>query len=144
MPLPLPPRGDKTDHVATEPSAVNDRRPHDVEDKLRTLRDYRRAGGLCIKCGEKWSWDHRCAEQVQLHVLQEFWDICHAEDSGDCVSDSTEPTEAQVLVAVSLAALNGKTVINTIQFIGSVQGFQARILLDSGSSHTFLSASFAP
>ena len=96
------------------------------------------------KCGEKWSWDYRCAEQVQLHVLQEFWDICHAEDSGDCVSDSTEPTEAQVLVAVSLAALNGKIVINAIQFIGSVQGFQARILLDSGSSHTFLSASFAP
>jgi len=55
FPLPLPPRVDKTDRGATEPVPVEDRRPRGVDDKLHTLRDYRRARGLCIKCGEKWS-----------------------------------------------------------------------------------------
>lgn len=114
-----------------------------MEDKLRTLRDYRRARGLCIKCGEKWSCDHRCSETIQLHVLQEFWDICHVEDSGEGVPEESDTTDAQMLLAISVSALTGKSAINSIQFQGWVQGFPARILLDSGSSHTFVSASFA-
>lgn len=77
-------------------------------------------------------------------MLQEFWDICHAEDSGDCTSELAETSDAQVLLALSVAALNGKSVINAIQFQGLIQGYTAQILIDLGSSHTFVSASFAP
>jgi hypothetical protein len=52
LPLPLPPRGDKIDRAPAAPSSGDDRRPRGLDDKLRTLRDYRRARGLCIKCGE--------------------------------------------------------------------------------------------
>jgi len=52
--------------------AGEERRPRGVEDKLNTLRSYRRARGLCIRCGEKWSRDHRCPDALQLHALQEF------------------------------------------------------------------------
>jgi hypothetical protein len=44
---------------------------------------------------------------------------------------------------VSLAALNGRDTVSTIQFQGSVQGVSAKILLDSGSSHTFVSTEFS-
>lgn len=54
------------------------------------------------------------------------------------------PTDAQVLMALSVAALHGKSVVNAIQFQGVIQGYTAKILLDSGSSHTFVSANFAP
>jgi len=60
-----------------------ERRGHGVEDRLNTLRSYRHARGLYIHCGEKWSYDHRCSENIQLHVLQEFWDICHNKTSSD-------------------------------------------------------------
>jgi hypothetical protein len=128
---------DKNDTAAT--SAGTERRGRGVEDRLNTLRSYRRARGLCIHCGEKWSRDHRCSENIQLHVLQEFWDICHNED----ISDDSQPDEnvadAQVLLAVSIAALNGTASAATMQFQGTAQGLPVQILLDSGSSHTFVS-----
>jgi hypothetical protein len=35
-----------------------------IDAKLNTLCDYYRARGLCIRCGKKWSHDHRCPEQI--------------------------------------------------------------------------------
>jgi len=98
------------------PTAGADRRGCGIEDRLNTLRSYRRARGLSIHCGEKWSRDHRCSESIQLHVLQEFWDICHNEASSDDSQPTEEPAEAQVLLAVSLAALNGSAATSTMQF----------------------------
>ena len=74
-----------------------------------------------------------------MHVLQEFWDICHNEASSDDSQPTEEPAEAQVLLAVSLAALNGSAAASTMQFQGAIQGLPVKILLDSGSSHTFVS-----
>jgi hypothetical protein len=138
LPLPLPPRSNKAELALAE-----DRRSRGLDDKLKTLRDYRRAWGLCIRCGEKWSRDHKCSETVQLHVLQEFWDICHSDEPDDSVVAEGFSTQSQVFLAVSVAALNGQSSISAIQFQGMVQGHPARILIDSGSSHTFVSHSLA-
>lgn len=121
---------------------MEDRRGRGVEDKLKTLRDYRRARGLCIRCGEKWSCDHKCSETVQLHVLQEFWDICHSDESEASEPPTDSVQDAQVFLAVSVAALSGKSSVSAIQFQGQVQGHSAKILVDSDSSHTFVSHSF--
>ena len=101
---------------------MEERRGRGIDDKLKTLRDYRHARGLSIRCGEKWSRDHKCSETVQLHVLQEFWDICHSDDSAAPEQDTDSVHDAQVLLAVSVAALSGKSSINAIQFRGKVQG----------------------
>jgi len=81
LPLPSPPAPDKisatvpaTDRRAPEPTRG---RPYD--DKLAALRSYRRAKGLCIKCAEKWHRDHKCPDSVQLHVLQEVFDLLQLE-----------------------------------------------------------------
>jgi hypothetical protein len=31
--------------------------------------------GLCIRCAEKWSREHKCVATVQLHVVQELFDL---------------------------------------------------------------------
>ena len=82
---------------------------------------------------------HRCSENIQFNVLQEFWDICHNDASSDDSQPAEEPTEAQVLLVVSLAALNGSAAASTKQFQGAIQGLPVKILLDSGRSHTFVS-----
>ena len=69
-PMPAPPNADKTDKPVTTPGP--EQRGRGVEDRLNTLRSYRRVRGLYIHCGEKWSWDHSCSENIQLHVLQEL------------------------------------------------------------------------
>jgi hypothetical protein len=52
------------------------------EDKLQTLKSFRRKNGLCFRCGEKWSHNHKCPEQVPLHVLEESWDAVDADHDG--------------------------------------------------------------
>ncbi|XP_066332617.1 uncharacterized protein [Miscanthus floridulus] len=57
MPLPhLQPRQERPDRPMN-PNPGPERRGRGVDDKLSTLRDYRRARGLCVWCGEKWSRD---------------------------------------------------------------------------------------
>lgn len=69
VPLPLPPsRG-----ASNGGNRPDERRG--MDDKLRALRSYRRARGLCYTCGEKWSREHKCAATVQLHVVEELWDM---------------------------------------------------------------------
>lgn len=46
------------------------------DDKLATLRSYRKARGLCVRCGEKWAPGHRYAPVPQVHALQEVWAVC--------------------------------------------------------------------
>jgi hypothetical protein len=47
-------------------------RGNQSEDKAATLMNYRRAKGLCYKCGLKWSPGHKCATSVPLHVVEEL------------------------------------------------------------------------
>ena len=41
-------------------------------ERWSALQAFRRAKGLCVRCADKWSRDHKCAPSVQLHVLQEI------------------------------------------------------------------------
>jgi hypothetical protein len=43
-----------------------------VEDKVNALVAYRITKGLCRKCGDKWHKGHKCADSIQLNVLQEI------------------------------------------------------------------------
>lgn len=58
--------------------STNDRRggttmnPRTDDGKLSALKAYRRAKGLCFKCGERWSQSHRCSANVPLHVVEEM------------------------------------------------------------------------
>lgn len=36
----------------------------------RQLRDHRRAHGLCFKCGDRYSREHRCKQPTQLLTIQ--------------------------------------------------------------------------
>ena len=39
-------------------------------DKLAALMAYRKAKGLCYKCGLKWGSQHKCPESVALNVVE--------------------------------------------------------------------------
>jgi hypothetical protein len=137
-PLPHVPPPQWAEHDDKPTVMAPDRRGHGVEEKLSTLHDYCCAHGLCIRCVEKWSRDHKCPEAIQLHVPQKLWEVCHAEDclEPEC-EEETEEISAQLCMAISMAASSGTVSLHAIQFKGTVQGHAARILVDSGSSHTF-------
>jgi hypothetical protein len=76
--------------------------------------------------------------------LQELWDVCHGDE---CLEPEVpvyeEQEAAQVCMAISMVASTRVQSVNAIQFLGNVHGLRARILVDSGSSHTFFSQSLA-
>jgi len=70
--LPLlasPARPDKVERPGPAGTS-DDWHVHGMEDKLDTLRNYSHVRGLYVRCGEKWSRNHCCPKQIQLHVLQ--------------------------------------------------------------------------
>jgi len=71
--------------------------------------------------------------------MQELWDLLALEESPD---SSEEPTE-QLLLALSHDAQMGSQSHRTIQFQGTIHGKPVVVLVDSGSSASFLAASVA-
>ena len=109
------------------------------DDKLAALRSQRRAQGLCMKCGEKWGKQHKCPDKVSMNVLEEFLDIIQPEQQGSESSDeSCEDEDADVFV-LSQCAQEGVQGKKTIKLSGIVDKQEILILVDSGSSCTFLS-----
>lgn len=114
--------------------------PHSsAEDKFQALRASGRVRVLCIRCRAKWSRDHKCSEVVQQHLVQELLDMFPQDEDTDEASPSS-PTSSQVMMHLSVAALAGVSAPKTFSLMGDIQGIPLSILVDSGSSHTFISA----
>lgn len=118
-------------------------KPGSTDDKLTALRRFRRARGLCEKCAEKWSPGHKCVAAAHLHALEEVWDLLIPEepDPPDPKYD-TSPDEEQLFMSVSRVAWTGSNFVRTLKFQGFLQGHPMLILVDSGSSHSFLHTKF--
>lgn len=110
------------------------------EDRLAALKSYRRSKGLCFVCGERWSKDHKCATSVQLHVVQELLDHLQSDvfASGTESAPVSEDSDNSVLMAISQHAVWGTESSKSIKLRGWVQDFELLMLVDSGSTHSFM------
>lgn len=108
---------------------------------MEVVRNYRMAKGLCKVCAEKWQKGHKCSAAVQLHAVQELWDIYQPEDTNSPQVD--EDSSSQLYMTLSSAAYTGSVAPKTVKFLGTVQSQQALILVDSGSTHSFISSALA-
>jgi hypothetical protein len=105
---------------------------------------YRKAKGLCYKCGMKWNPGHKCSNFVSLNVVEELWDFIQGEVSqmeDQCVPE--EEDSGDDLVVLSANAAQGTDSTKTVRMVGHVGGKEVIILIDSGSSHTFISEALA-
>ncbi|WVZ53030.1 hypothetical protein U9M48_004021 [Paspalum notatum var. saurae] len=128
---------------AEEPKKLDNDRVKAMDDKLAALRAFRRAKGTCRRCAEKWSKGHRCPTTVQLHALQEVWDLFQLSEESPSEVYEEEMASDQLFLTVSVAAVQGLESSRTMRFQGMLQGQAILILVDSGSSHTFLSSKVA-
>lgn len=108
------------------------------DSKVAPLRAYRCARGLCQFCADKWAKGHKCAPTVQLHVLQDLWDLLLPDQpkSEDEFQDFVE----QFMLLLSEEALSPQLVASLFHLSGFIQGTEILILLDSGSSNCFLNS----
>ncbi|CAN6297623.1 unnamed protein product [Urochloa humidicola] len=108
------------------------------DNKLSALQAQRRAQGLCMKCGEKWNKQHRCPKQIPLHVLEEFLDAISIEE--DNVDGELTDCSDEELLSLSLAATEGIQGRKSMRLQGLLQHQEILILVDYGSTHTFINS----
>ena len=103
------------------------------------MKEYRRANGLCYKCGEKFAPGHVCNQPVaggaqlkaaEVQVIQEI--------ISDAVLDALVAGGQEECATISVNALSGAPNPKTIQLRALVQNKVVLILVDSGSTHTFV------
>ena len=133
------------------PAAAEDRRALDAanppdrqgrgDDRVAALRNYRRARGLCFKCGERWGQGHQCGPTVQLHVVEELLELLQAEQDPPAVQEPD--SDDDVLMCISNVATTGQTTPRTVRLLGQIGGQELLILVDFGTSHSFISETVA-
>ncbi|KAL4309574.1 hypothetical protein GQ457_01G052960 [Hibiscus cannabinus] len=133
---PIPP----TDNLKERPTAQ-------TLAAKQSLIDYRRANNLCFKCGDKFSPAHQCKPR-QFLMMEET--IENYEQQADTSSLTTlQPQTEEELtpttdpLEISINALTGNSGYSTIRIRGTVKGKPLNILIDSGSTHSFLTPSWA-
>jgi hypothetical protein len=115
LPLPLPIRQPQTSKPEGS-AAVQGSKLSTTDDKLTSLMAYRKAKGFCYKCGLPYARGHRCADSVQLHVVEELWQTLQIPDQ----SDDVEATEELNSMCLSKAAVDGGNIPKTmIQVVAS-------------------------
>ncbi|XP_073358167.1 uncharacterized protein [Aegilops tauschii subsp. strangulata] len=112
----------------------------------RQLCDYRRQHGLCFRCGDKYSRDHQCKRSTQLLTIK-------VGDHGEVLSneavralqllDEPDATADPVCCLLSAHAVEGTETAETIRLQATVGTQTILVLVDSGSTHSFVNSSFA-
>lgn len=101
--------------------------------EIQQLRDK----GLCYFCDDKFSYSHKCPNKhLMLLQIEEEDETEQEPDPPDTKTDS-ESSEVQEH-HLSLNAMKGRCAIGTIRFSGMIGNILVQILLDGGSSESFL------
>jgi hypothetical protein len=93
-----------------------------------------------MKCGETYSPQHRCPKQVSLHVLKEWLAMMDVNASDDEDSHKEQESDSEEeLLSLSYATAEGIQGPKAMRFQGIINNREVLILVDSGSSSTFVS-----
>ena len=111
------------------------------DEKLSALMTYKKTRRLCFKCGGKWGPQHKCPATVPLNVIEEVWHFLG--NSADCSNESNSDLDPDELMALSNQAVKGTCAAHTLKIHAYIHQKPAIILVDSGSSHNFISKHMA-
>lgn len=110
----------------------------------RQLKEFRRANGLCFRCGNKYSRNHQCKRTGQILMIEvgDFGEI-HSHDTVHALQLLDPPgAHEPECCATSQHPVSRDEAPSTIRLRAQVGDQYMLLLVDSGSSHSFLSDSF--
>jgi hypothetical protein len=75
--------------------------------------------------------------------VQELWELLQVDQEIDSFSECSESDyQVHMLLSKEVVAMGGTS--RTLKFLGSIQGHEVVILIDSGSSNSFMNEKLAP
>lgn len=98
----------------------------------------KRACRLCFRCNEKFGPGHRYKLQVLLITGEDTDKEDSWEEMEEVAARHADPTEENV--GLSLNSLRGFASAKTMKLWGSIGDREVIVLVDSGASHSFISA----
>jgi hypothetical protein len=105
----------------------------------------RRAKGLCYNCDERFQLGYRCKRQVHLLIANpeavvDLGSTLQTLEDADSATQPVpdDPIQDPDLAQISLHALMGHTIPQTLRVMGHINQSPIAILIDSGSTHNFL------
>ncbi|KAG7996275.1 hypothetical protein I3843_01G150700 [Carya illinoinensis] len=135
----VPWKGKEVEGSASKP------KPYEVKKLSKEEVQERIKKGLCFKCGDKWSKDHKC-KAGQAYVLleddtSEVEEDVHvettSEESEQEEAGSSEPLEEAELSLNAISSVPRPTSMKVMAWVGK---FEVTLLVDSGSTHNFINA----
>lgn len=84
-----------------------------------------------------------CCSSATLHVVQELLDVFHEEHAVEADDSVQETEQEQLFLSLPVAAVTRTVQPRTMCFWGLIGDQHVKILLDSGSSNTFISSAIA-
>ncbi|XP_044353860.1 uncharacterized protein [Triticum aestivum] len=130
---PSAPTASAEDRLGTEAA-----RAGTENNKIPALRSFRRARGLCFKCGERWGKEHTCPSTVQMHVVEELLELFATEETRSEVDQDQSTLDEDNLCTISKQAVDGSSGPEVMQLHAWIQGKEMSLLVDSGSSSSFV------
>ena len=99
---------------------------------------------MCFKCGDKWNLAHKCATTVALNLVEELWQLLPEEDAiSQSEPDKHSSDSGEDLMKLSLSAVQGTDCHQTIRLAGTLYQHSVVLLVDSGSTSSFISHTLA-
>ncbi|KAL4291221.1 hypothetical protein GQ457_14G001230 [Hibiscus cannabinus] len=113
----------------------------------QSIIEFRRANNLCFKCGDRFSPSHQC-KLKQLNMMEEdiydpLEDECTEVAPNKQLQQSPEIDQDDANLEISINAITGNTGYSTIRIQGTIKGRPLNILIDSGSTHSFITPCWA-
>lgn len=99
----------------------------------------------CYKCGEKWNKEHTFPATVQLQVVEELLALFSSKELTGSEAPDSPTTDTELICSISIHALTGSSanVPGVIQLHAFIEDKEILILVDSGSSASFINQHLA-
>jgi hypothetical protein len=91
-----------------------------------------------------WSYHHKCAATLQIHAIQELYELFSDDEVVvDCSSLNSSEDTSHLCLCISKAVATRVDSPHSMRLLGTIQGHEVLMFLDSGSSHTFIKTNLA-
>jgi len=132
--------GHNQESTSSKPTKIKTLTPEEILDKKKK--------NLCFGCNEKYHYGHKCKTK-QIYTLEGIVELDNDSDSDDIpdnfntnhlqlAAEDNDTNPGHTLLSISINSLLGIPTLHTIIVKGSINNKNVILLIDSGSTHSFI------